>query len=99
MKTLPSTIKSLADEAEFQLTVARENLEWLCALGRAVAHDMKHAKGRDTERLLGLINFLDDTNFSGVDDAIDVFKAASAEAATQNANAENVSRTSAEVQP
>lgn len=98
MKTLP-TIEDLSNEAEFQLIVARENLQWLCALGRAVALDMKHSKGRDTERLLGLISYLDDTNFSGIDDAIDRFKATGTDVATQNANAENVSRTSAEVQP
>jgi hypothetical protein len=99
MKTSPQTIKDLADDAEFQLTVARENLRWLSALARAIARDVKDAGGRDTECLLGMINFLDDTGFSGIDDAIDLFKAASADVATQTAGAENVARTPAEIRP
>ncbi|MFJ2713025.1 hypothetical protein ACIOZM_19325 [Pseudomonas sp. NPDC087346] len=82
MITSDPTIKGLADEAEFQLIVARENLQWLSALARAIARDAKDADGRDVERLIGLVSYLDDTGFSGIDDAIDQFKAASAGVAT-----------------
>lgn len=92
MKTSPQTIKGLADEAEFQLIVARENLHWLSALARAIARDVKDAGGRDADCLLGLIGYLDDTGFSGIDEAIDQFKAVSTGVATQNVNSENVSR-------
>jgi hypothetical protein len=82
MMTSDPTIKGLADEAEFQLIVARENLQWVSALARAIARDAKDADGRDVERLIGLVSYLDDTGFSGIDDAIDQFKAASAGVAT-----------------
>jgi hypothetical protein len=91
------TAKDLADEAEFQLVCARENLQWLAALARAIAHDAGSG-GRDTKVLVDLVCFLDDTGFSGIDQAIDQFKAASAGYATQKAESENVSPTSAEVQ-
>lgn len=91
------TAKDLADEAEFQLICARENLQWLAALARAIAHDAGTG-GRDTKVLVDLVCFLDDTGFSGIDQAIDQFKTASAGYATQKAKSENVSRTSAEVQ-
>ncbi|TKJ77777.1 hypothetical protein PkoCFBP13504_22920 [Pseudomonas koreensis] len=82
MITSDPTIKDLADEAEFQLIVARENLQWLSALARAIARDAKDADGRDVEHLIGLVSYLDDTGFSGIDDAIAQFKAASAGVAT-----------------
>ena len=92
------TVKDLADEAEFQLVCARENLQWLAALARAIARDAQDA-GRDTKVLVDLVCFLDDTGFSGIDQAIDQFKATSTEYATQNATSQIVSRTPREVRP
>ena len=90
------TVKDLADEAEFQLVCARENLQWLAALARAIARDTQD-KGRDTKVLTDLVCFLDDTGFSGIDQAIDQFKATSAEYATQKPSSPIVSRTSREL--
>lgn len=69
------TVKNLAREAEFQLSVAKENLSWLAAVARAIARDAQTSNGRDTGALLGLVNYLDDTGFAGVADAISEFKA------------------------
>ena len=93
MTTSVPTIKNLADEAEFQLIAAKENLSWLAAIARAIARDVEVGGGRDTSVLVGLINFLDDTNFGSIEQAIDQFKAVSVECATQNAELQNVSRT------
>lgn len=95
--TSKPTVKNVADEAEFQLICARENLQWLAALARAIAREAA-GDDRDTKVLVGLVNYLDDTGFSGIDQAIDHFKSASAEFATQNANNQIVSRHS-EVAP
>ncbi|WP_223472862.1 MULTISPECIES: hypothetical protein [unclassified Pseudomonas] len=95
--TSKPTIKGVADEAEFQLVVARENLQWLAALARAIAREAK-GDDRDTKVLVGLVNYLDDTGFSGIDQAIDNFKSASVEYATQTAHNPNVARHS-EVAP
>jgi hypothetical protein len=92
MTTSVPTIKNLADEAEFKLICAKENLSWLAAIARAIARDAEVGGGRDTSVLVDLVNFLDDTNFGSIDQAIDQFKAVSAECATQNAESENVSR-------
>lgn len=94
MNSQPS-VKNLADEAEFQLIVARENLQWLAALARAIARDAKD-KGQDSECLLGLANYLDDTGFSGIDQAIDKFKSVSSNVAMRNDETKNESQASAE---
>ena len=98
MSSESPTVKDLADEAEFQLVCARENLQWLAALARAIARDAGTG-GRDTKVLVDLVCFLDDTGFSGIDQAIDQFKTASTEYATQKTESGNMSRTSAEVLP
>lgn len=98
MKSESPTVKDIADEADFQLTCARENLQWLAALARSIARDAED-RGRDTKVLVDLVCFLDDTGFSGIDHAIDQFKATSAEYATQNPHSQNVSRTVREVRP
>lgn len=92
MTTSVPTIKNLADEAEFQLICAKEQLEWFGAIARAIARDVEVGGGRDTSVLVDLVNFLDDTNFGSIDQAIDQFKAVSTESATQNAESEIVSR-------
>lgn len=89
--TSKPTVKNVADEAEFQLVCARENLQWLAALARAIAREAG-GDDRDTKVLVGLVNYLDDTGFSGVDQAIEHFKAASLEYATKNAHDTSVSR-------
>lgn len=89
--TSKPTVKNIAEEAEFQLICARENLQWLAALARAIARDSA-GDDRDTKVLVGLVNYLDDTGFSGIDQAIDNFKSASAEYATQTAHNPIVSR-------
>jgi hypothetical protein len=95
--TSKPTVKNVADEAEFQLVVARENLQWLAALARAIAREAK-GDDRDTKVLVDLVNYLDDTDFSGVGQAIEHFKTVSAECATQNAHDTSVSRHSEDAQ-
>lgn len=99
MITSTPTIIDLANEAEFQLIVARENLQWVSALARAIARDAIDGGGRDAESLLALVGYLDDTGYSGIDQAINQFKSVSVKVATQNDDSQNVSRNAVEVQP
>lgn len=94
MSQLAPTITQLAEEAEFQLICAREQLSWFGAIARAIALDDEHGGGCNVRDLAKLAIFLDDTVPSGIEQAIDSFKQV---AASQNANNENVARTSAEV--
>ncbi|VVO24369.1 hypothetical protein [Pseudomonas fluorescens] len=94
MTTSIPTLKDVADEAEFKLICAKENLSWLAAIARAMARDVEVGGCRDTGALVGLVNFLDDTGFGSIDEAIDQFKEI---AATQNAKSQNVPHASMEV--
>lgn len=68
------TIADVAAEAEFQLLAAKDHLVWLTALAGAIQLSHKYESGRNAEALAGLAKFLDDTGFTGVDSAIDMFK-------------------------
>jgi hypothetical protein len=83
-----TTVKDVANEAEFQLICAKENLSWMAAIARSIARDVEVGGGRDTSVLVDLVNFLDDTNFGSIDQSISRFK----ELATQNAESQIVSR-------
>jgi hypothetical protein len=97
MNAVAPTLKQLADEAEFQLTAAKEQLEWFAAIARAIVLDVEHGGGRDTRTLAQLANYLDDTGMTGTDAAIEKFREiATAGCATQKAKSENVSPASAE---
>ncbi|WP_110949517.1 hypothetical protein [Pseudomonas bohemica] len=75
----PVLIK-LADEAEFQLEVARNHLEWVSAIARAIARDAQFG-GHDIKALSQLAKHLDDTGMTNVDFAIDNFRKILAEGA------------------
>lgn len=93
------TIPQLAQEAEFQLLAAKDQLEWLSALAGAIQLDHLHGGGRSASALAELAKYLSDTGFAGVYSAIDQFKQLGDEKpATQNASNEIVSQP-AEVQP
>ncbi len=68
------TVADVAAEAEFQLLAARDHLVWLAGLASAIRLSHLHEGGRNVEALAGLAKFLDDTGFTGVDSAIDMFK-------------------------
>ncbi|CAI8775069.1 MULTISPECIES: helix-turn-helix transcriptional regulator [Pseudomonas] len=68
------TVADVAAEAEFQLLAARDHLVWLAGLASAIQLSHVHEGGRNAEALAGLAKFLDDTGFSGVDSAIDMFR-------------------------
>ena len=74
MITAAPTITQLAEEAEFQLTCAREHLSWVGAIVRAIALDVEHGEGRNVRDLAALAQFLDDTVPAGIEQAIDQFK-------------------------
>ncbi|AOE63768.1 hypothetical protein QZH45_04755 [Pseudomonas corrugata] len=97
-KPLP-TMPELAQEAEFQLLAAKDQLEWLSALASAIQLDHLHGDGRSASALAELAKYLSDTGFAGVYSAIEQFKQLGEEKpATQNTNNKIVSH-SVEVQP
>ncbi|WP_443696175.1 hypothetical protein [Pseudomonas sp.] len=98
MKTSKPAAIQLAEEAEFQLTIAHEQLQWFGAIARAIARDAENHGGRDIRILSDLAKYLDDTGLAGIETAIDQFKKiAASHSATQNVDNEIVSRTSVEV--
>ena len=68
------TMPQLAQEAEFQLLAAKDQLEWITALAVAIHLDYEHGGGRHARSLAGLARYLEDTGFAGVDSAIDEMK-------------------------
>lgn len=83
---MTSTYRELAEEAEFQLEAAKNHLEWMTAIARAIARDIAYGGG-DIKVLSELAKYLDDTGITSVDSAISNFKQlAKAESAPQNAD-------------
>lgn len=78
------TIQELAADAEFQLIVAADQLNWLTALASAIQLDHSHGRGKYAAHPAQLAAFLSDTGFSGVHSAISDFKELS-ESAPQDA--------------
>ncbi|WP_268798039.1 hypothetical protein [Pseudomonas huanghezhanensis] len=67
-------MKKLAEDAGFELSAARERLEWFAALARAIARDVEHCEGRDVQLLAQLAKHLGDTGVASADAAIDQFE-------------------------
>lgn len=89
----PFSPVDIAAEAQFQLSVAKEKLDWVLALASAIELDLEHGLGKRSAALAGLASYLGDTGFASMDDDIDAFrKIAELEAAPQNTNLENVAR-------
>lgn len=87
------TIQDFAQEAEFQLCVAKDVLEWQHALIKAIHLDHLHDDGKGISALFEVAKYFSDTGFGGVYSAIDQFKELG-ESAPQNAQLENVARES-----
>jgi hypothetical protein len=84
------TLKELADEAEFQMLAAKDQLDWFAAIARAISRDVEHNAGRDVVVLAQLANYLGDTGAPGTDSAINLFgQIARSESAPQKASASN----------
>ncbi|MGA9219674.1 MAG: hypothetical protein WBZ57_00620 [Pseudomonas graminis] len=82
---MTSTYRELAEEAEFQLEAAKNHLEWMTAIARAIAFG-----GGDVKVLSELAKYLDDTGITSVDSAISNFKQlAEADSAPRNADIPN----------
>lgn len=73
MSSMP-TVADVAAEAEFQLLVAKDYHVWLSALAQAIHLSHKHDEGRCAEDLASLVKYFDDTNFGGVESAIEQFQ-------------------------
>lgn len=67
-------VADVAAEAEFQLLVAKDHLSWLNALAGAIHTSHVHGGGRDAEALASLVKYFDDTNFGGIESAIEQFQ-------------------------
>lgn len=65
------SIPDLAEEASFQLGVARDYLNWIGAVARAMALNTTH--GKDNFELVTLCQFLSDTALPGIENSIDEF--------------------------
>ncbi|SEI23642.1 hypothetical protein [Pseudomonas asplenii] len=52
------------DEAQFQLGAAADQIEWIVALGKAIAADAMTGGGKNVKPLLGLLHFLSDTSLN-----------------------------------
>lgn len=85
------TMQQAAQEAEFQLTAAKDVLEWQHALIKAIHLDHLHDGGKGIGALFEVAKFFSDTGFGGVYSAIEQFNALG-ESAPQNAQFENVAR-------
>ena len=90
MNTPIPTLKELADEAEFQMLAAKDQLDWFAAIARAISRDVEHNAGRDVVILAQLANYLGDTGSPGTDSAINLFgQIARGESAPQNDHGSN----------
>lgn len=87
------TVQDVAHEAEFQLLIAKDTLEWQFALINAVHLDHLHGDGKSAGTLVELAKYFSDTGFGGVYSAIDQFKVLG-ESAPQNTQPENAVRES-----
>lgn len=86
---MTSTYRELAEEAEFQLEAAKNHLEWMTAIARAIARDIAFGGG-DVKVLSELAKYLDDTGITSVDSAISNFKQlAEADSAPRNPDVPN----------
>lgn len=68
------TMQEAAQEAEFQLTAAKDVLEWQQALIKAIYLDHLHDGGKGIGALFEVAKYFSDTGFCGVYSAIDQFK-------------------------
>ena len=69
-----STVSQAAEEAEFQLLAAKDQLNWFAALASAIAIDHCHGGSKHVQALGELASYLADSGFSSVDIAIDDFR-------------------------
>ncbi|WP_341522186.1 hypothetical protein AABC73_01695 [Pseudomonas sp. G.S.17] len=88
-------LAEVAEEASFQLGVARDYLNWIGAVARAMALNTTH--GNDNFELVTLCQFLSDTALPGIESSIGEFDAlmpGSDQSAPRNGGTENVARNS-----
>ncbi|GFM68696.1 hypothetical protein PSCICJ_48140 [Pseudomonas cichorii] len=64
------TVQDCAAEAEFQLLCAKDQMNWLIALARAIQLAHTHGRGEIGEGLTELANYLSDTCFGNTTAAI-----------------------------
>ena len=72
-KQSPKPVAEVAEEACFQLGVARDYINWIGAVARAMALNATH--GQDNFELVGLCQFLTDTSLPGIESSISEFAA------------------------
>ncbi|MFZ5938730.1 hypothetical protein BGP84_06555 [Pseudomonas putida] len=72
--TAAPTVADVAAEAEFQLMVCKENLEWMAALAGAIHLSHTQDGGRTADALANLAKYLEDTNFGDVEHQIKHFR-------------------------
>lgn len=68
-----ASVQDCAAEAEFQLLCAKNHMDWLLALARAIQLAHTHGQPGDGEALSSLAGYLSDTGFSATTEAIREF--------------------------
>jgi hypothetical protein len=76
---MTGSLETLAQEAEFQLSAAREQFEWFSAIARAIAMNLEQGGGRDVRVLAQLAKYLGDTGAASVGSAAEQFERIAAE--------------------
>jgi len=95
MNTHFQSITEFVEEAEFQVLATIDVCNWVAAIARAIARDVKSGAGADVTVLTDLAKYFDDVGASSLDAAFEQFrKIAQACLAPQNAQSENVARES-----
>lgn len=84
-------IKSLAEDAEFQVMATIDICNWVAAIARAIARDVETGHGADVPVLTDLAKYFDDSGATSLESAFERFrKIAALCPAPQNAQSENV---------
>jgi hypothetical protein len=79
-----ASVQECAAEAEFQLLCAKNHMDWLLALARAIQLTHTHGQAEVGEGLASLASYLKDTGFSATTEAIREFGDLAASPAPRN---------------
>lgn len=95
MTTQAQEIKSLAEDAEFQVMATIDICKWVAAIARAIARDVDTGGGADVPVLADLAKYFDDSGATCLYAAFDQLKKIAALVpAPRSAQLENVARES-----
>ena len=88
MSTSIEEIKSLADDAEFQVDATIEVCTWVSAIARAIARDAESGGGKDVPVLTDLAKYFDDAGATSMAAAFEHFRSIAALVSKSNGEAQ-----------